>query len=77
MKTFLTNLSIVIVMAVAVIMLSSFGQSYHSYKAYQTKMQRSSYYGWCNSCNCKHYTPGPLGTTYCKCGHSKHSHIGM
>lgn len=34
-------------------------------------------YGKCNYCSCKYYTPGQCGTTECKCGHSKHSHIGM
>lgn len=32
--------------------------------------------GECDKCECKFYTPKP-GSSYCICGHSKHSHIGL
>lgn len=53
----------VVVMVMTVMALSSFVSSAN--------------YGKCHYCSCKSYTPGPNGTTFCKCGHSKHSHIGM
>lgn len=51
--------------------------SYYTGRTPNGEISFRANYGKCNACDdCKFYTPAS-GTTYCVCGDSKHSHIGM